>query len=72
MLGDFEAITVKLVAVEGAIDDWALYVAPGDWEAQKAKEQGSKLTEDAARAIARALAARGLFKKEWDALTYRD
>ena len=71
MLGDFETITVKLVATEGAIDDWALYVAPGEWEDQRAKEEGSKLPADIARPLALGLFALGLFKKDWSVLAYR-
>ena len=69
MLGDSETITIKLVAAEGANDDWALYVAPAEWADRVAKENGTKLPEAVARALARA--GLGLFERDWSVLTYR-
>ena len=71
MLGDSETISIKLVATEGAIDDWALYVAPGDWTDEKAREEGSKLPEDLAAPLAIYLSQVSLFKRDWARLTYR-
>ena len=72
MLGDSEVVTLKFAFREGATFDWALYVAPGDWDDQRALYDGAKLPEDVARPLARRLAELRLLKRDWSVLTYRD
>lgn len=39
---------VRVVAVEGAVNDWAAYESPISWPAEKTMEEGDKLNEEEA------------------------
>ena len=43
---------IKVVLVEGAIGDWAAYVAPGDWSDDEVARHANKLSEHIARQVA--------------------
>ena len=61
--GENEVIHVKLALREGSIEDWAMYVAPGDWSDLETLENGHKLDEETATRLIRELLAMGFTKK---------
>jgi hypothetical protein len=41
----------RVVAVEGAIGDWAAYSGPADWSRYEVARRGDKLLDDEARSM---------------------
>lgn len=71
MLGDNEIIHIKIAVTEGAINDFAAYVAPGHWQDQDVLSSGHKLSRDSAQNLLQDLLLMGLSCKDWNRLTWR-
>jgi hypothetical protein len=54
-LANEERITFKVMAVGGAVGDWAAYIGPDDWEDDKIADYGRKLPKYLATDIFKAL-----------------
>ena len=61
-------VTLKLAIVEGAVNDFAVYVGPEDWSFVQIKTEGMKLSHQ----MVFQLLDMGLIDKSWRAYVYRD
>ena len=61
-------VTLKLAIVEGAINDFAVYIGPEDWSFSLIKTEGMKLSHQ----MVFSLLDMGLIDKSWRACVYRD
>ena len=50
-LSEGDMVAIKVVAVAGAVGDWAAYFGPSDWTDEQVAENGDKLAEFQARPL---------------------
>ena len=61
-------VTLKLAIVEGAVNDFAVYIGPEDWSFSRIKTEGMKLSHQ----MVFSLLDMGLIDKSWRACIYMD